>query len=157
MAGFLLNGLLKAPKLGTIPAAPTAPTQAELAAGTDLVGSETAEELTDINGWEKTTESAPTGGYAGLNVGALAGPASYPQSSLTWRMDDTVETIFTAMAETTTLSWIYFSQQGLSSGNRSYGFPITVASRQESLARGVPHSFRADCSLTPPYIATQAA
>lgn len=157
MAGFLLNGVIKIDLLGTIPAAPLAPTQSELTGGDDVVGSETSEELIDITGWQKSTESVPTGGYSSLNVGSLAGKSSYPQSSLTWRTDDTDETIFGLVDETTTLQWLYISQNGRSSGNRSYGFPVTIAVREEGVVENVPQSFRADFSLTPPYKAVQAA
>lgn len=157
MAGYVLNGVIEVRLLTSVPAAPLAPTQAELNGGTDLVGSETAEELITITGWQKTTEAIPTGGYAGLNQGSLAGPSSYPQSSLTWRSDDTAETIFTAVAETATLQWVSFAQRGHSSGNRASIFPVSISVREEGVERGAAQSFRADFSLTPPYAATQAA
>lgn len=158
MAGYLLNGTIEVRLLTSLPASPTAPTQSELNAGTDLVGSATAEELIEITGWQKTTEAVPTGGYAGLSVGSLAGPSSYPASSLRWRADDTSETIFSAVAETTTLQWVSFAQQGHASGERATIFPVTISVREEGVARDTEaHSFRADFSLTPPYAATQAA
>jgi len=93
MSGVLLNGVIEVRLLTSIPSTPTAPTQAELDAGVDLRGTEQTEELIEINGWQKTTEAVPTGGYASTNVGSLAGPSSYPASNLVWRFDDTSEEI----------------------------------------------------------------
>lgn len=157
MAGYLLDGVINVALLTTLPATPTAPTQAELAAGTDLIGTKQTEELIQINGWQKDTESIPTPGYAGTDVGSLAGSSSYGASSLVHRADDTSEVIYTALDETTTLQWVAFAQQGFSSGNRAVIFPVTIPVQEESVERNVPHSFRTDFSVTPPYKAVQAA
>ncbi len=157
MAGFVLNARLKVQLLTTAPSDFDAPTQAELTAGVDLVGTEQTEELVGINGWEEQADAVPTGGYASLRVGSLTGPSSYPQSSLTWRKDSTSTTIYSAVAKGSATKWVYFMPDGQSSGEEAFGFPVTIDNRRRSLAPAEAHTFTADFSLTPPYEATQAA
>lgn len=154
---YILDGVIAVRLLTTLPATPTAPTQAELTAGVNLVGSKQLEELIAISGWQKTTSEIATPGYAGPETGVLAGESNYAQSSMTWRAHLTDETIWSAVAETTTLQWVFICQQGLSSGNRGLLYPVTIAVREEGVERNVAHSFRADFSVTPPYVCTQAA
>lgn len=157
MGAFLLDGVIRVPRLASLPVDPDAPTQAELGAGTNMVGTKQTEELIGIDGWEKQPTSIPLPGYAGTEVGTLAGEQSYPESTLTWRKDNASEVIYAAAGETTTLHWMYFAQDGLASGNEAEGFPVTIASRERSKQRNVPNSFTSSYSLSPPYKATQAA
>lgn len=157
MAGrYVLNERLKLRFLDTAPANMAAPTQSEITAGVDLIGTQQAEELNDLGGWEVQTNSSPTEGYAGLEVGNVAGTQTYPDSWLQWYKDDTVTTIFTAVAKGET-GWLVFMRDGQASTKESEIFPVTVASRPRSLAKGVAHTFRANFSLTPPVLGTQAA
>lgn len=157
MAGFILDGRIAMVLLTSIPSDELAPTQAELGAGVSLIGTKQAEELIAIEGWTQDVAAIPTPGYAGVATGSLAGESSYPQSSLTWRKDDTSETIYSAVAATNTLQWIYVCQDGLGSGEEALGFPVTIATRERSPERNVPNSFTCAFSVTPPYEATQAA
>lgn len=157
MGGFLLNGLIDVRLLAAVPAAPLAPTQAEMNAGTPLVGAENSEELTAINGFRLTSEGVATGGYAGLNVGSLTGSSSYAASSLVWRADSVVEVIFSAVAKSATQQWLAFSQKGHGAGLRSTIFPVTISNRQEGLDPVAAQVFEAFFSLDVPYDAVQAA
>lgn len=133
-----------------------APTQTQITAGTDLIGTQQAEELNDLGGWEVQTSSSPTEGYAGLEVGNVAGSQTYPDSWLQWYKDDTVTTIFTAVAKGST-GYLVFMRDGQAATKEAEIFPVTVASRPRSLAKGVAHTFRANFSLAPSTIVVQAA
>lgn len=157
MAGrYVLNERLKLRFLATAPTTLAAPTQAQLTAGVDLIGTQQAEELNDIGGWEVQTNSSPTEGYAGLEVGNVAGAQTYPDSWLQWYKDDTVTTIFTAVEKGET-GYLAFMRDGQAATKEVELFPVTVASRPRSLAKGVAHTFRANFSLAPPVLGVQAA
>jgi hypothetical protein len=132
------------------------PTQTQITAGTDLIGTQQAEELNDLGGWEVQTNSSPTEGYAGLEVGNVAGAQTYPDSWLQWYKDDTVTTIFTAVAKGST-GYLVFMRDGQAATKEAEIFPVTVASRPRSLAKGVAHTFRANFSLAPALVVAQAA
>lgn len=95
---FILNGRIKVRFLTALPAVPTAPTQAELNAGVNLLGTPQAEELVEIAGFEVQPSSLPTPGFAGVQVGNVSGESTYPDSTLVFYKDDVTTTIFVAMA-----------------------------------------------------------
>jgi hypothetical protein len=157
MAGrYLLNGRLKMRFLATLPVAPLAPTQAQLNAGVNLIGSQQEEELVEITGWEVQTSSIPTPGYAGITVGNVAGEQTYPDSSLTWYKVDTTEVIYSAMDDGVT-GYLAFMPDGQGVGKEVDLYPVTVASRPRSPARNAAHTFKANFSVAAPYKGTQAA
>lgn len=156
MAGrYVLNERLKL-RFVTTALTLAAPTQSQITAGTDLIGTQQAEELNDIGGWEVQTNSSPTEGYAGLEVGNVAGTQTYPDSWLQWYKDDTITTIFTAVAKGST-GYLVFMRDGQAATKEAEIFPVTVASRPRSLAKGVAHTFRANFSLAPAVTVAQAA
>jgi hypothetical protein len=157
MAGrFILNGRIKLRFLTTLPTVPTAPTQAELNAGVNVLGTPQAEELAEIAGFEVQTSSLPTPGYAGVQVGNVAGESTFPDSALVFYKDDVVTTIFTAMAQGAT-GYLAIMRDGQAATKEVELFPVTVASRVRSVARNAPHTFRANMSIGAPYQGTQAA
>lgn len=156
MARFILDGRMACVWLTSIPATPTAPTQAELGAGTDLIGTAQAEELVEITGFAVQTSSLPTPGFAGTTVGNVAGEQTYPDSSMAFYKDDTSETIYTALADDTT-GWLALCPDGLGSGEECDLFPATVASRVRRPARNAPAIFDVNFAIDVPYKATQAA
>lgn len=156
MAGrYVLNDRLKL-RFVTGALTLSAPTQTQITSGTDLIGTQQAEELNDLGGWEVQTNSSPTEGYAGLEVGNVAGAQTYPDSWLQWYKDDTITTIFTAMVKGAT-GYLVFMRDGQAATKESEIFPVTVASRPRSLAKGVAHTFRANFSLAPAVTIAQAA
>lgn len=156
MSRFTLDGRLAARYLSTIPATPTAPTQAELTAGTDLVGTKQAEELADIQGFEPAPSSVPTPGYAGAVTGNVAGELTYPDAVLSFYKDSASSTIYSALATGTT-GWIFLGQDGLGSGEEGELFPIEVVSRIRRKARNAPNIFDVTMTTDAPYECTQAA
>jgi hypothetical protein len=156
MAGFLLDGRIAVRFCTTLTPSTTAPTQASLVAGVDLVGTKQTEELIEINGWEIQTSSIPTPGYAGVETGSLSGESQYPASSLAWRKDATSTTIYVSQIAGAA-GFVVIAQDGLGSTKEAEVFPVTVASRERRKARNVPNSFVANYSLAPKVIAVQAA
>lgn len=156
MARFILDGRMAARFLTTIPSTPTAPTQAELGAGVDLIGSAQAEEMVDITGFEVQTNSIPTPGYAGTLTGNVAGEQNYPDSTISFYKDDTSETIYSALADAT-VGWVALMQDGEGSGKECDLFPASVASRVRRPARNAPNIFDVNFAIDVPYKATQAA
>ena len=156
MARIVVEGLIAVQWLTSLPSDPDAPTQAELTAGTALVGTSQAEELVEIRGFEIQTSTLPTPGYASNVVGNVSGEQSYPDSTLSFYWDDTTQTIYTALAPGNS-GWVYIAFDGLGSGNEALGFPATVASRVRRPARNAPHIFDVNFAVSAPYNATQAA
>ena len=157
MSGWLVDGTMAAALLTSAPSNTAAPTQAEITAGTDLVGSSTTEELLTVDGFRVNVETVPAGGLSSLIQGSLTGPSTFQASSMTWRADDTSTTIFTAVAESATTQYILLMPQGQSSGNRSYHFPVTIDNLDEPITPGVPHTFVASFSVAGRTRGTQAA
>lgn len=156
MGRYILNGRLKMRFLTALPAVPTAPTQAELNAGTNLIGTAQAEELVEIVGFEVETSSLPTPGFAGVQVGNVAGESTYPDSALVFYKDDTVTTIFTALASNVS-GYLAMMRDGQAATKEVELFPVFVASRVRAVARNAPHTFRANMSVGTPYLGTQGA
>jgi hypothetical protein len=155
MAGFLLDGRIAVRFKATI-ISTAAPSQAEMTAAVDLVGTKQTEELIEINGWEIQTSSVPTPGYAGVTTGSLSGESQYPASSLAWRKDAVSTTIYLSQVTAVT-GFVIFAQDGQGVGKEAEVFPITVASRERRKGRNVPNSFVANYSLAPKVLAVQGA
>lgn len=156
MAAFVLDGRIQVYWFDTIPAAPLAPTQTEITAADSIRGTKQTEELIEINGFEKTPSTIPLAGYAGREVGALAGEVTYAQSSLAFRKDSTVTTTYTLLVDDEE-GWLGFAQDGAGSGKEMEIFPAQVAATNRRKARNVANSFEVFFSISAPYKATQAA
>ena len=128
----------------------------ELANKVDLIGAKATEELNTITGWEVQNSSIPLEGYAGPEVGSLAGAQTYPESSLTWLSDNASNTIFDQMNPGTDpgTAAIIFGRFGETVGGYYELFPIEVASRDFSKGRNVPATFVANMSLNAPLTGT---
>lgn len=137
MARFLLNERFKARRLASLPAAPAAMTAAEVAAGTDLIGATDSEELEGIQGFEVQPSSLPMPGYASIKVGTLPGEQNYPDSRLSFYLDDTVKTIYDTF-DPLTNGFLALMHDGEDVGDEYVIFPYQVASRVRRLARNVP-------------------
>ena len=133
-----------------------APTQAELSAGVDLVGSSQAEELMDIQGFAVQPSSLPTPGYSSTLVGNVAGDQTYPDSVLSFYKDTTSSTIYTALASGNT-GWVALMYDGQADTEEVETFPATVVSRVRRPALNAPHIFDVNFAIDVPFAGTQAA
>ena len=156
MAAFVLDGRIKVYWFDTVPTVPTAPTQAQITGADNVTGTKQTEELIEINGFEKTPSTLPLAGYAGREVGALAGEVTYAQSSLAFRKDSTATTTYTLLIDDAE-GWLGFAQDGAGVGKEMELFPATVAATNRRKARNVANSFEVFFSISAPYKAVQAA
>ena len=156
MTRYVLDGRLKAVFLTSAPAALAAPTQAELNAGTDLIGTGAGEGLENIDGFVVQPNIIPTPDYTGLQVGTVAGDQTVPESVLSFYKDTTVETIYNALAADVT-GYVVFMMDGQASGEESDVWPITVTSRVRRPGRNVAHIYDVNIAPGSPTLAgTQA-
>jgi hypothetical protein len=156
MSRFTLDGRIAVYLLTTLPSTPTAPTQAEIAAGTNLVGTKQAEELVDIQGFEAAPTSLPTPGYAGPLTGQVSGELTYPDGVLSWYKDSASSTIYSLMVVDLD-AFIFIAQDGLGSGEEGQLFPVLVADRNRRKARNAPNIFDVTMNTGVPYECVQAA
>lgn len=131
-------------------------TGAEDANFVNLIGAKGSEELNTITGWEVQTSSIPLEGYAGPEVGSLAGAQTYPESSFTWLSSNSSNTLFDQVdpASDPGTAGVVFGRLGEVVGGFYELFPVEVASRPFSKGRNVPGTFRANFSLNVPYTGT---
>lgn len=156
MARFTLDGRAEMVFLSSLPSSPTAPTQAELAAGTDLVGTKQTEELAEIQGFEPSPSSIPTPGYASSTTGNVAGELTYPDAVMSFYKDSNSSTIYDLLVEGLE-GWIAMGLDGFASGEEIEIFPVGVVSNVRRKARNAPNIFDVTLSTDAPFKGTQAA
>jgi len=155
MARGILPGSIAARWLTVAPASLTAPSQAELNAGVDVVGSELDEELAELNGWVVENNVIPTPGYNTNKVGNVGGDQTYPASSMAFYKDSVVETIFNALPDGTA-GWMVIMDDGQGAGKYCETFPASVLTRTRSKDRGAK-KFMVNFALNGAAIGTQGA
>jgi hypothetical protein len=100
----------------------SAPTRAELNAGTELSG-----EISDIGGWEPTSDSIDTPDLANRFVGSVPGRIKADESSLTfYRSSNSVDV--RGLLPRDTVGFIVFLDEGDVAARKMDVFPVTVAS-----------------------------
>lgn len=156
MGRFVAEGRMKAVLVTSAPATLSAPTQAEIAAGTDLVGSDQAEALVEIVGFQVQNNTIATPSYASLTVGNVAGQQTVPDSAMEWYKDDTDSTIYSAVAEGTT-GWIILMHDGIGAGEECEVWPVSVSTRPRLPQQNAAHRFRANYATGAPVYGTQVA
>lgn len=131
-------------------------TPAEDANFVSLIGAKASEELNTLTGWEVQNSSIPLEGYAGPEVGSLAGAQTFPESSARWLSDNASNTLFDLMDPDSDpgTAAIIFGRFGEIVGGFYQLFPIEVASREISKGRNVPATFTANMSLNAPLTGT---
>lgn len=157
MARYVLDGRIQVAFLTTEPATPTAPTQAEVNAGVDLIGTSQAEALENIDGFVVEPNIIQTPDYASTQVGTVTGDQTYPQSTLSFYADTAVTTIFDALIDGTT-GYVLFMYDGQAASSAVDTFPITVSSRVRRPARNAAHIYDVNIAPGVPWLnGTQAA
>lgn len=128
----------------------------ELTNRVNLIGAKASEELNTLTGWEVQNSSIPLEGYAGPEVGSLAGAQTFPESSARWLSDNASNTLFDLMDPDSDpgTAAIVFGRFGETIGGFYQLFPIEVASREISKGRNVPATFTANMSLNAPLTGT---
>ncbi len=155
MARGILPGRIK---MRWLTSAPTfaAPTQTQLNAGVDLVGSSQDEELAEIEGFMVESDTIPTPGFASNRVGNVGGDQTYPNSRLAFYKDSAVTDIYDALEDGNT-GWVVIMLDGQGNGKESETFPATVLSRVRRKVRDEAGIFDVNFSIGVPVPGTQAA
>lgn len=156
MGRFVAEGRMKAVLVTAALASNAAPTQAEIAAGTELVGDDNSEAMVEIIGFQVQNNTIATPSYASLTVGNVAGQQTVPDSAMEWYKDDTDETIYSAVAAGTT-GWIILMHDGIGAGEESEVWPVSVSTRPRLPQQNAAHRFRANYATGAPIYGTQAA
>ena len=124
MARFMRRGKAKAFFLPTVASPTTAPTSAEVTAGTDLTA-----KIADMSGWLLEASKIDTPDLSSRFVSSIPGEQSVKDSSLTFYGDDaaSVDAIKTALA-VDTIGYAYFMHSGQAVGKPADLFPVRVMS-----------------------------
>lgn len=146
MGRFLLNERLKCRHLAVAPVALLLPTAAEVAAGTDLIGSTGGEALESINNFEVQPSSINMGDYSSIREGSLPGPQTYGDASLAIYMDDTARVMWSLFPGLST-GFLLIMPDGESVGSDCNLFPYTVGSRVRRTLRNVPVLFDVNMAI----------
>lgn len=141
---------------GTTPVSLVAPTAAEVAAGDDIVGTSQGEGLAALEGFVANPNVIETPDYNSHQVGTVPGDTTFPQSTISLYMDDTLRTVYTAMAEGTT-GHIGLFHDGELAGEESKLFPVTIQNRRRRVARDEAHIVDIDVAISVPLDGTIAA
>lgn len=156
MARITLPGRAKMRWLASEPAAPTAPTAAEIAAGVDLIGTGQAEALAEIQGLILNSTTIPTPDYTSHQVGNVPGDETIADSRLSFYKDDTIETIYTTLVKGTA-GFLAVMYDGESVGEEVKVYPATVQSNERRPDRDAANIFDVPLSTSIPYVGTIAA
>jgi hypothetical protein len=155
MTRGILAGTIAIRWLTTAPTTMAAPTQAQLTAGINLVGSNQNEELAEMDGWNVEPSILPTPGYASNRVGNVTGDQSYGQASMAFYSHLTIRDIWTALADGNT-GWVAIMDFGQAATRDVEIFPATVMSRVRRRGdRGV-RMYDVNFSIGAPISGTQA-
>ncbi len=150
MARYILPGNISVHWLTAAPSDPAAPTIAvELAGGTDLLGTKSAEALAGINGFRPNVSVYDTPDYVDARVGNVGGTVTYPQSSLMFYADDTDSTIKDALAVDTN-GYLVFGFNGAVVGEESQVFAATVNSNEYDPSPGQATMIEVSFSIAAP-------
>lgn len=133
------------------PANLAAPSVANIAAGTNLIGSSQGEGLGQINGFEVQPGTIPTPDYSGRVVSTVPGDVTIPDSSMSFYMDTTVRVIYNALIVDAPGVFGFFFD-GTAATKESRLYVATITSKDRSFSRDEGHMFTIGISPSAPVI-----
>lgn len=133
-----------------------APTQAQITAGVNLIGSSQGEGLAQINGFTQEPGTIATPDYSGRVVGTVPGDVTIPDSSLSFYMDTTARVIYNAMV-VDAVGVVGFFYDGTAATKESKLFVATITSKDRHNDRDQGHMFTSGFSPSAPVIGTAVA
>lgn len=148
MARYILPGTLAVAWLASEPTLPN-PTQAEITAGDDLLGSKSGEALAGITGFQPSVSVYDTPDYVDARVGNVGGTVTYPQSSLMFYADDTSTTLRDLLSVDTN-GFLVFGFNGSAQGEESQVFTASVVSNEYDPNPGQATMFEVAFSIAAP-------
>lgn len=147
MARFMRRGKARVYFLPTVLSATTAPTSAEVAAGTDMTG-----KIADMSGWLLEASKIDTPDLSSRFVSSVPGEQSVKDSGLTFYGDDigTTDAIKTALA-VDTIGYVYLCHSGVGVGKPADLFPVRVMSVGNEYSLGTdPARYMIGFAITAP-------
>lgn len=147
------RGVSKWIALTAAPASLTAPTAAEIAAGTDLSG-----DIGAINGWEKDVQMSSDPTLATTTDFQTVQSTSYPNSGFDLYRREASTTIYDIFTDGADL-WMVACIEGVGTGLPSQVWPVDVVNRTDLHSRfGQKRMFKVDLAIkADPSEGTQAA
>lgn len=133
------------------PATLTAPTAANITAGTNIIGTGQGEGLGAINGFALEPSTIGTPDYSTRVVGTVPGDTTVPDSSMSFYMDTTVRTVYDAL-EVDEVGVMGFFFDGTTTASESRLYVCTITSKDRSFDRDSGHMFTIGISPSAPVV-----
>ncbi len=156
MARYRLPTKLAAYWLTSTVSSQAAPTQAEIGAGTDLIGSSSGEAVGELTGWAAQPSVVDAPDFTTNVVGNVAGDVTLPQSGMAFYSDDADTTIYDALAPNA-VGEVILGYEGSAETKESQVFPARILSRERRADRGAAAMFDVAFTISPPVIGAFAA
>jgi hypothetical protein len=126
-----------------------APTAANIAAGTSLIGNSQGEGLAEMNGWELSPSVIETPDYVTHVVGTVSGDSTIPESSIALYMDTVARVLYDLFTRGDTgVVGIFFD--GSAVGEESFLYVVTVQNKKRRFARDDANKVDLDFALSVP-------
>lgn len=136
---------------GSQPGTLTAPSAANISAGSNLIGNGQGEGLANVNGFMVQPSTIPVPDYSSRTVGTVPGDVTIPDSSLDFWMDDTARVMYNLFTVGAT-GYFGFFFDGTATTKESRIFPTSIISKDRNYARDEGHMFQIGVSLATPSI-----
>jgi hypothetical protein len=160
MARFTLPARLKcvywAPANPTQPTNMAAPSQVQIAAASNLIGSAQGEGLAMIDGFKLEPSTFPVPDYTSNLVGTVPGDTTVPDSALTFWMDDTTRVLYDLFV-IGAAGIIGFFFDGTTASKESKLSTVRVISKEREYDRDKGHQFVVAFAPAVPVIGVAAA
>lgn len=158
MARYTLPGRLKVIYWPTAsqPTSLSAPTQAEIAAGSNLIGTSQGEALAELQGWELDPGIIETPDYVSLVVGTVPGAVKVPVSKIGLWLDSTTHTLYDAIVLNAT-GVVGFFFDGTAATKESRLYVVTCISKERTFDQNAGHKAMFGFSASAPVVGAAAA
>lgn len=130
MSLYLRRGTTKVYFLPSI-ASQSAPTQAELTAGTNFTGN-----ISDVNGWSAKTQFIEVPNFGSRYVSKIPGNTTSDDSSLTFYEDTTSNPVRTTLSKDTAGFIVTFPSGATASSSKCDVFPVQVGANTRLYTSG---------------------
>lgn len=158
MARYTLPGVLKVIYWPTVdqPTNLALPTQAQITAGHNLIGTSQGEALSELQGWELDPQVIDTPDYVSLVVGTVPGAVKVPVSKIGLWLDTASTTLYdTIVLNATGVVGFFFN--GTAAGKESRLYVVTCISKERTFDQNAGHKAMFGFSASAPVVGAAAA
>lgn len=132
----------------TAASTPGSPTQAEVTAADDLIGTSSGEAMSSMTGWAAQPAVIDAPDFTTNIVGNVAGDVTLPQSTISFYADDASTTIRDLLVEDTG-GYVWIGVEGSAATKECLDFPATVLSNIRRFERNEAAQFDVAFSISP--------